>query len=52
VFVDEDSSALDLDSDRRPDGTPVTARAAQDRVELDLPPDRVPGPTVVDVGVR
>jgi alpha-L-fucosidase len=52
VFVDADPSALDLDSARRPGGTPVTARAAQDRIELDLPPDRVPGPTVVDVHVR
>jgi hypothetical protein len=30
----------------------VVARAVQDRVELDLPPGRVPGPTVVDVGLR
>src|SRR3954470_8956846 len=52
VSLDANPSALDLDSARRPDGKPVAARAAQDRVELDLPPGRVPGPTVVDVGLR
>jgi hypothetical protein len=35
-----------------PTGAPVAARAARDRVELDLLPGRVPGPIVVDVGLR
>jgi hypothetical protein len=52
VSLDVDPSALDLDSARRPGGVPVAARAAQDRVELDLPPGGVPGPTVIDVDLR
>jgi alpha-L-fucosidase len=52
VSLDADPSVLDLDSARRPDGTPVVARAAQDRVELDLPPGRALGPILVDVLLR
>jgi alpha-L-fucosidase len=52
VTLDADPSAFDLDSARRPDGTPVAARAARGRIELDVPPGAVPGPAVIDLRIR
>jgi alpha-L-fucosidase len=49
VAVTVDASALDLDSARLPDGTPVPARAVDGGIEVELPPGTVAGPVVVDL---